>query len=235
MGVTKQVLGLHQGITEVSILEERAGHLEVIEEAAKGKAARLEGIIADMTESSALGPAVILGAAAQIGKVPGSLSLVGILYRDVGIILSPLGENKVLALSTDPQTLGEAIRIVNDALPGLVKKALAPSEDSNLVNSAVEAGAIARDYLASSSNFSHVFVSEIKNNAGRETWEVRGTHRPSLLTQAKPFELEIRAEDGAIVTFRSSASSSIFFGLWLGALLASLGVVMWMLYSLWTR
>ena len=68
MSLTEHVLALHDGIAEAFILEERAGHLVVLEEASRDRAATLSNLIDETTENAALGPALILGAATQFSK-----------------------------------------------------------------------------------------------------------------------------------------------------------------------
>ncbi len=232
--LTQEVLALHQGIDEAYILEERAGRLTVIQEAARDQANTLSIIIDETTESTALGPALIMGAATQFRKTQGSLRLVGILYMDLGIILAHFGENKLLAISTETSSLGDAMKLLNEQLPSLIRKSETVTKNFGAVRSVVEAGSIARDYITSVSKSSRVSINEISYHSGNSRWVVRGTYRSFPIAPSSHFEVEIEDAEGAILSFRSKSSQSIL-GLWLVALLATIGFVGWMVYRLLTR
>ena len=73
----------------------------------------------------------------------------GILYGDMGIILTYFGESKLLAVRTETSSLGDAMQLMDDKLPSLIRKSRAAAENLIAVKSAVEAGTIARDYAIS--------------------------------------------------------------------------------------
>lgn len=231
MSLTDHVLALHEGIAEAFILEERAGHLVVVEESARDKAGTLSNIIGDATENAALGPALILGAATQFSKTPGSLRLVGILYGDAGIILTYFGENKVLAVSTETSSFANTMQLVNEALPGLIKELEAGSRIRGAVESAAEAEEIARTYVANASKSSRVSVTEVTYHPANRIWEVHGKCRSSSVTPAKDFHVELSSDGGAVVSYRSSSPSSLLFVLEVVALAAALSLAAWMIYS----
>ncbi len=231
MSLTEHVLALHEGIAEALILEERAGRLVVLEEAARGNATTLSNLIDETTESAALRPAVILGAATQFSKTPGSLSLVGILYRDAGIILTYFGENKLLAISTETSSFPSTMQLVNDALPSLIKQLETGNKTLGAVKSATEAGEIARAYVANARKSSRISLDEIRYHAANHRWEVHGTYRSSPVTPSKGFQVELDGDEGAILGFRSAPSSSTLFALEVVALLAALSLAAWMLYT----
>jgi hypothetical protein len=230
MRLTEQVLALHDGIREVFLLEERAGLFVVAEEATRDKAAILSNSINEMTRNGTLAPAVILGAATQFSKTASSLRLVGILYGDVGIMFAYVNENKLLAISTEPSSFSNAMQLVNDALPGLIKEI--ERKTLGAVKSVVDAGEIARAYVAKTSNSSRVFINEITYRAANHRWEVHGSYRSSRVTPSKEFQLEVDGDDGAIMSFWSSLPSSlVLFAYGVVALLAALSLVAWLLYS----
>ncbi len=231
MSLTEHVLALHEGIAEALILEERAGHLVVVEEATRDKAATLSNLIDETTENAALGPALILGAATQFSKTPGSLKLVGILYGDAGIILTYFGENKLLAISTETSSFSSTMQLVNDALPSLIKELETGSKTLGAVKSATEAGEIARAYVANARKSSRISVDEITYHAANHRWEVHGTYRSWLVTPSKDFQVELDGDEGAILSFRSSPPTSVLFALELVALLAALSLAAWLIYS----
>ncbi len=231
MSLTDQVLALHEGIAEAFILEEKAGHLIVLEESSRDKAATLSNIIGETTENAALGPALILGAATQFSKIPGSLRLVGILYGDAGIILTYIGENKVLAISTETSSFPGTMQLVNDALPSLIKELEAEGKPYGAVKSAAEAEEIARNYVANATKSSRVSVTEVTYHAANRRWEVHGTCRSSALTPSKDFHVELNGDGGAVVSFRSSSPSSVMFSLEIVALIAGLSLAAWIIYA----
>jgi len=235
MTLTQNVLALHDGIDEAVILEERSGRLALVEDAARDNARTLSDIIEETTESTALGPALILGTATQFRKGQGVLRLVGILYGDMGIILTYFGESKLLAVRTETSSLGEAMQLMYDKLPSLIRKSEAAAEKLIAVKSAVEAGTFARDYINSVSHSSRIFINEISYHSENGRWVVCGTYRSFFIAPSKRFELEIDEKEGAIFSFRSTSSWSVLLGIWFVALLAMIGVVGWLLYRLFMR
>jgi hypothetical protein len=235
MTLTQDILALHQGIDEAFILEERAGRFAVVEEAARDNAEKLSNIIDEMTESTSLGLWLITGAAAQFRKTQESLRLVGILYGDLGLILTNISEDKLLAVSTETSSLGDAMILVSDQLPGLMKKSETAAKNLSAVKSVIEAGRIARDYITSVSKSSRVSINEITYHSASSRWKVRGTYLPFLVARSTHFELEMDDAEGAILSFRATSSSSLLFGLWLAALLGMTCIFGWLLYSLLTR
>lgn len=235
MTLTQDILALHHEIGEALILEERAGRLAVVEKAARNNAEKLSNIIDETTESTSLGPWLITGAAAQFRKTQGALRLVGILYGDLGLILGNMGEDRLLAVSTETSSLGDAMILVSDQLPGLIKKSETAAKNLGAVMSAVEAGRIARDYITSVSKSSRVSITEISYHSGSSRWKVRGTYLPFLFARSTHFELEMDDVEGAILSFRATSPSSLLFGLWLVALLGMICIFGWLLYSLLTR
>lgn len=236
MTLTQDVLALHSGIDEAVILEERSGRLALVEHASRDDARTLSNIIEETTESTALGPALILGAATQFRKAQAVLKLVGILYGDVGIIFAYFGENKLLAVRTETFSLGDAMKLMGEKLPNLIKKSEDVTRNLVAVKSAVEAGTIARDYINTVNKSSRISINEISYSAGNGKWLVRGTYRSFVIGPSKIFEIEIDEREGAIFSFRSTSSrTSVLFGIWLVALLAMIGVVGWLLYRLLTQ
>lgn len=227
--LTEQVLALHEGIREVFILKDRDGLFVVAEEATRDTGGILSSRINEA--DGRLTPALILGAAAQMSKIPGSMRLVGIVYENVGIMLAYFGEDKLLAISAEPSIFFNAMQTVNDALPGLIRELQIGRKTIGAVKSVVDAGEIARTYVARTTRSSRVFVNEITYRAANHTWEVQGSYRSSRMTPSKAFQLEVDGEEGAIVSFGSSSrSSAILFAFELAAFLAALGLLAWFLY-----
>jgi len=164
MTLTQDILALHHGIDEAFILEERAGRFAVVEKAARGYAEGLSNIINNTTESSSLGLWLITGAAAQFRKTQGPLGLVGILYGDLGLILMNISEDRVLAVSTEPSSLGDAMILMDDQLPGLMKKSEIPAKNLRAVKSVVGAGGVAPAKLA---GIPQRFMAEFQGETAR--------------------------------------------------------------------
>lgn len=230
-GLAEQVLALHVGIREVFILEERGGHFIVSEEAASRGAANSSGTINQLTADAMLAPQLILGAAGRFSKSPKSLRLVGLLYEQEGILFTYLNEDRLLAITTEPASFSEVMQLVNDALPGLVKQLDVGSRAVGAVKSVVEAGEIARTYVARASGCSRVSINEVSYRDTSRRWEVQGTYQSSRMSHSNEFELEVDGDEGAIVGFSSSSKSSLFLVLELAALLAALGLLAWLVYS----
>lgn len=232
MKLTEKVLALHDGIRQVLILEERSGLFIVAEKATKNEVSSSPDTLDGTVETGALAPALILGAAAQFDKSPGSLKLVGILYRDEGIMLTYIDESKVLEICTEPSSLYDGMRAVNEALPGLVKQLETGGKTGGAIKSANEAEDIARNYVAKTRKSTRVFINAVTHRPADNRWEIQGVYSPSRLSLSKDFQVELDAEDGAINSFLSSPSSSgALFAAGLIALLGSLSLLAWLLYS----
>jgi hypothetical protein len=232
MGLAEKVLALHEGIREVFILEERAGQFVVVEEATRDKPAILSNDLSAVTKGVEIAPALILGAAAQYSKTPGSLRTVGMLYTDLGIILAYLDESKLLSISTEPSSFSAAMQQVNDALPGLIKELETVGKGPSGVKSVTEAGQIARNYVTKESKASRIILNEVTYRAANHLWEIHGTYRSSRVLPSREFELEVDGEEGAIMGFRSiPSSSSVVLALELVSLLAALSFVVWWIFT----
>ena len=90
------------------------------------------------------------------------------------LILANISEDKLLAVSTETSSLGDAMILVSDQLPGLVEKSETAAKNLSTVKSVVEAGRIARDYITSVSKSSRVSINEISYHSGSSRWKVRG-------------------------------------------------------------
>lgn len=159
MTLTQDILALHHGIEEAFILEAREGRFTVLEKAARDYAEELSNIINETYESTSLGLWVITGAAAQFCKTQGPL--VGILYGDMGLILTNISEDKMLAVSTETSSLGAAMVLMDDQLPGLLKRSEIGAKNLSAI---VEAERIARGKLA---GIRQRFMAEFQGEAAR--------------------------------------------------------------------
>jgi hypothetical protein len=161
MTLTQDILALHHGINEAFILEAREGRFTVMERGARDYAGELSNILNETTESSSLGLWVITGAAERFCKTQGPLELVGILYGDLGLILTNISEDKLLAVSTENSSLGDVMVLMEDQLPGLVKKS---EIGAKTLSEVVEAERVARGKLA---GIRQRFMAEFQGEAAR--------------------------------------------------------------------
>lgn len=230
--LTEEILALHEGIREVLVLEERAGMFIVTEKAGKDDPQRSLDDLDGPVNNGPLAPAVILGAAAQFAKSPGALELVGILYNNEGVMLRYLDESKLLEICTDPPSLYDAMRIVNESLPKLVKEHEIGSKPGVAIKSATEAEEIARSFVVKTRKSTNVSINGITHRAADNKWEIQGLYRSSRLSRVKQFQIELDAEDGSVISFLSKSSSpGALFAAELLALIGALFLLSWLLYS----
>jgi hypothetical protein len=230
--LTEKVLALHDGIRQVFILEERAGQFIAAEKASRKDVPGSPDILDGSVETAALAPALILGAAAQFDKNPGSLKLVGILYGNEGVMLTYLNESKLLEVRTEPSSLYDGMRAVNEALPSLIKEHENGGKIEGAIKSATEAEEIARNYVAKTRKQTRVFINAVTHRTADNRWEIQGVYSSSRLSRSKTFQVELDAEDGTIISFLSSPSSpGALFAAELVALLGALSLLAWLLYS----
>ena len=230
--LTEEVLALHEGIREVLVLEERAGMFVVTEKAGKDETQRSLDDLDGSMNNGPLAPAVILGAAAQFAKSPGSLELVAMLYNTEGVLLTYLDDSKLLEISTDPAILFDAMRIVNESLPKLVKEHELAGKYGATIKSATEAEEIARSFVMRTRKSTDVSINGITHHGADNRWEIQGSYRSSRLSRAKEFQIELNAEDGSLISFLSKSSSpGALFAAELVALVGALALLGWLLYS----
>jgi len=222
MVLARSVLALHEGIREVFVLEEGAGQYVVVEEATRGGLSLLSESLHEVRKHAHLIPALILGGAAQFTGDSNGLKLMGILYQNGGVIFTRLGEKKILALSTSPESLYSVMEKVNGSLPGLLERE--SGERAPVVKSAAEADDIARSYLASRLRGS-IFVDDV-------------SYRSSRWAYSKRFQVELDADTGSVLRFASTSPAHRHWVLdlflaELACLLAILLAVLVLQHSLW--
>lgn len=233
MRLTDEVLALHPGILKVFMLEERDGKLLVVEETAKPGNGKLAYEIDESLRSGALTPLLILGAATEFNKNSSTLKLVGFLYGNGGVIFAHITEDKLIAICTDAPRFHEAMQTLNGALPSLIRELAPPLRPGGYVKSAEGAEEITRTYVARASKASEVSVDEVTLNQTRRMWEIHGSHRSSLLTRSRKFQLQLDAETGAVVGFTSTPRPSLvplFAGI--GVVVGTLLFLIWLISTL---
>ena len=230
--LTEEVLALHEGIREVLVLEEKAGMFIVTEKAGKDEAQRSLDDLDSPANNGPLAPAVILGAAAQFAKSPSSLELVAILYNDEGVMLTYLDDSKLLEICTDPPSLYDAMRIVNESLPKLVKEHEIGGKLGAAIMSATEAEEIARSFVMKTRKSTSTSINGITHRSADNKWEIQGSYRSSHLSRVKEFQIELDAENGSVTSFLSKSSSpGTLIAAELLALLGALFLLSWLLYT----
>jgi hypothetical protein len=236
LALARSVLAVHDGVREVFVLEERPGQYVVVDEAKRdGGVSLLLESMHDVRRHAYLIPAAILGAAAQFTGQPNSLKLVGILYGNGGVILTRLNETKLLALSTTPESLYGVMEKLHGALPGLLERELGGKAGG--VKSAAEAESIVRSYLAGKM-LGSTFVDEVSYREADHRWVVHGSYRPSRWAYSKRFQVELDADNGAVMRFAATPSARrrgiYFFLAELACLLAVALALAWLLqHALW--
>jgi len=207
--LTEEILVLHPGILKVFILEERDGRLFVVEEAAKPGNGMLAYEIDESLRSGALTPLLILGAATEFNKNSSTLKLVGFLYGNGGVIFTHISEDRIIAICTETSGFHEAMQALNGALPRLIMELTTPLRPAGHVKSAEEAEEITQAYVARANKSSQVSVDEITLNQTRRMWEIHGSHRSSLLSRYRNFQLQVDAETGAVIGYASRSRSCL--------------------------
>ena len=118
MTLADRVLALHKDIHEVFIIEDRAGNQVAVGEASRKGFTLLADSMNVASKHGLLAPMIILGSASQFCGGQQS-RLVGIEYEKAGLVLAPFNENKLLALSTKPESLRDVMQTISEALPQL--------------------------------------------------------------------------------------------------------------------
>ena len=235
MKLAEDVLALHDGIREVLILEERAGQFVVTEEAARDDTSLLADRMNEASRNAPLAPTIILGAASQFGGEPGALRIVGMLYRKGGIMFSHLDENRVLAISTSPESFSDVVEVVNKSLPRL-REEFESRGKAGAVRSAAVAEDIARFFLEGKVRGpAKVSIDDVSYRGINHRWEVHGSYRSSRSILSKRFQVEVDAENGSVMRFSSSTSVSTLVYVELASLVAAVSLLGWWLYVTFWR
>ena len=209
LALADRVLALHKDIHEVLILEDRSGDHFVIGEASRKGVTLLADNINSANQEGLLAPVIILGSASQFGGQQSKL--VGIEYEAGGLIFAPLDDNKLLAVSTKSESLGDVWQIISAALPQLSDLARGTSGISGGVTSTAEAESRARYFLAGRyPNKSTQFViDEVSYRRGDQQWEVHGTVRSRIWNLPRRFLVEVDGTDGFVKRYVSSSTSTV--------------------------
>jgi len=198
--LAEYILTIHNGISEVFILEEKAGENVVIDEAVRKGPTLFADQVGKGRRFTSLAPLMIIGSAGQMSEA-GEPKLTGILYDHAGAIFAPLSEKRILAISTSSESFYDAMQSVDKALPEILQEQrLAPIE-SAAVKSAPEAEDVARYFLANKLPYAIVLVHEISCRRADQLWDVKGSYRLPDWKFLKSFRVEIDAQTGDIMGF----------------------------------
>jgi len=201
MALADHVLALHKDIHEVLILEDREGNHVVVGEASRKGVTLLADSMNVPSKKGLLAPMIILGSANQFGGQQSKL--VGIEYEEAGLVLAPLSESRLLAISTKPESLRDVWETVSAALPQLEQHALEIPTAPGGVTSAAEAENRARYFLTERypRYSSRIMVSEVSYRRVDEQWEVHGSFRSGIWSRSRRFLVEVDARDGSVKRF----------------------------------
>jgi len=198
--LAEYLLTIHDGISEVFILEEKTGEIVVIDEAVRKGPILFADQVGKGRQFASLTPLMILGSAGQMneGREP---ILAGILYDRAGAIFAPLSGKRIFAISTSPDSFYDAMQSIAKALPEILQEQrLAPSE-SVAVKSAPEAEDVARHFLANRLPYAVVLVHEISCRRTDQLWDIKGSYRLPDWKFLKTFRVEIGTQTGEIMGF----------------------------------
>jgi len=207
VGLAGEVLALHDAIRDVLVVENRAGDMHVIDQAER-IAPSFEESLEGAGKDSIVAPTLILGAASHVGKVwrSGELSLIGMLYDQLGILCAPVDENTYLMATTSSQSLLEVSKTVHEALPSLIRKRF-PAPSPLAVGSASDADQAVRSFFGNTrlSEPNQVHMDQAILNSADHSWQVSGSYRPTHALRSKHYRIELDAKTGAVTKFEAVA------------------------------
>jgi hypothetical protein len=119
--LAERILALHEDIFEVYIIEESDGQPTIVDEASKSGISVMGDWMNQPGRGSPLGPIVVLGAAAQIIR-DRPTKLITIVYGEEVVVLVPIEERRLVALSTSYDSLFSVTRTVTQQLPRMTRE-----------------------------------------------------------------------------------------------------------------
>jgi hypothetical protein len=201
LALADYVLALHKGIHEVLILEEKAGEYIVVGEASRNGVTVLADNMNIASKQRLLAPTIILGSATQLGGQQSKL--VGIEYETAALVFAPLNEDKLLALSTRPDSLRDVWETVSATLPELRLRSHEIPVALGAVTSTVEAESRARSFIVERfpRESSRIVVGEVSYRETDQQWQVYGSFRSRFWSLSRKFLVEVDARDGSVKRF----------------------------------
>jgi hypothetical protein len=207
MGLADEVLALHDAIQYVLLVENRAGEMHIVGQAGRNNSSPVEAMT-EAEKDSIVAPAMILGAASQIGKVwrYGELRLVGMLYTQLASLCAPVDDDTYLMLTTTTENLPAVMNTVQQALPSLMRKRATPTQ-TLAISSAVEVDQAVRSFFANTRlcEPNLVRMDHAILNPNDQRWQVAGSYRPSHAIRSKHYQIELDAKTGAVTRFETGA------------------------------
>jgi hypothetical protein len=201
MGLADEVLALHEAIQHVLLVENRAGEMHIVGQAGRNNSSFMEGMTEAEKDS-------ILGAASQVGKIwrYGELRLVGMLYTQLASLCAPVDEDTYLMVTTTNENLSAVMNSVQQALPNLIRKQIAPTQ-TLAISSAVEVDQAVRSFFANTRlcEPNLVRMDHAILNPSDQRWQVAGSYRPSHAIRSKHYQIELDARTGAVTKFETRA------------------------------
>jgi hypothetical protein len=223
-----KILTLHPSILKVIMLEEKADHFIIIDEAVRSGVDPLACDISRFLAGGQLSPALVLGKPAESElAVP---KFLGVLYSNEAIIFTRISAQRVLAICAEPSGFEEALQKVNRALPTIINDLDVGPAPAVSIKSAAEVAEIARNYVANLARTPDVFIDEATLNQTNGTWEIEGSYRPNPFARTRRFQLQLGSENGAVISFASPRRPSLAPLLTgIGIIIGTLLLVVWIL------
>ena len=206
MGFASEVLALHPAIRDTMLVENRAGELQVTDQAARNGSSPFEAVSEYERETIVLTPSMVLGAASRLGDLEkiGRLRLVGLLYEQRSSVCVPIGENSYLMVTTPNESLQEVMKALQDGLPNIIRNQnLSP--ESLTVTSAIEADQAVQSFFAKTKlcEPNNVHLEDATLNTSEHSWQISGTYRPVHSVRSRHYNIELDARTGAVTKFQA--------------------------------
>jgi len=206
LGLAEEVLALHAAILRVLIVENRAGEIRIVGQAGKNGHQFLDAASEREKENLVFGPAMILGAASQVGNAnsAGELKLVGMLYEQRAAVCIPIDADTYLMVTTANENFLEVMNTLQHSLPDILRKRYLRPEHL-AVNSAIDVDQTMRTFFANARlcEPNNVHMEDATLNTSGQTWQVSGSYRPTHAVRSKRYYIEIDAKTGAVTKFQA--------------------------------
>ena len=187
------------------VLEQRTNHFEVLEARTRANMNPFEGTVTQAL--SFPNQTTVLSKSTRLS--PGAPELLGVLYGSDGVMFSRIDANTVLAISAEPSGFDEALQIVNQALPRLLRNRPFRLASTSEPISAADATEIARRYLTALVECSDVTIDSAILRSDSRSWEIEGTFRSMPLAPSRRFIIQLHSITGAVVGYSSTPKQSL--------------------------
>jgi len=205
VGLASEVLALHPGIRDTMLVENRAGELQVTDQAARNGSLPFDAVSEHERETIVLTPSMILGAASRLGDLEkiGRLRLVGLLYEQRSSVCVPISESSYLMVTTPNESLQDVMKALQDGLPNLIRKQNFGPE-SLIIISAIEADQAVQSFFTKTKlcEPNNVHLEDAILNTSEHSWQISGTYRPAHAVRSRHYNIELDARTGAVTKFQ---------------------------------